>query len=230
MSIHEKLAAITRDIDKPEESGYLSYQDHHYSTRDDLLDVLRKETIDKGVTMIPNSELVAHREDVNDGETRAVVRVELTFVDTETGDEYTASWLGESSSSDDKSTASAETQALRLLITNLFQLSDGMVEAVHGGNPASDTNQQESGGQVHRDESPEHPVKRMTKRLRELGFSDDQIAGWADYVAAVEGADELRDVDDAKVAKWAAQLEESTDEKVRAKVMKEISDSDNQAA
>lgn len=218
MGIAEKMADIATNMNKPQKSGYLSYADHNYSTRDDLVDVLREELSDRGIAVFPKAKVKNHA--VGSKKSRAIVEVTLEFVDSESGETHTASWVGESEMSGDKATASAATQAMRFVLINTFLVSDGMVEAVAGNTSGGGGTSQNKN--VHRDKPAGDPKKALANRLGGLGFSRDQIQQFGDYIARTVGVDSFDDVPAGKVQMWASRMNEAADEKARQKVMKSI--------
>lgn len=221
-TIAEKLADIIAEMDRPEKSGYLEYQDHRYHTRDDLVDVLRGELAERGIAPLPDASLVEHRP-TGDGGVCVVVEVEFTFVDGETGESLSVSSLGESTTGDDKGTASAMTQAVRFALLNMFLVSDGMVEAVHGESPAGGRSQDHN---VTRERASNDTAPRdaLRNRLEELGFADEQIASFGAYIARVEGAASFQALPPDRVADWGSTFNQVDDETARDKVLGAIGD------
>jgi len=216
MSLTEKLTQVTEQIEKPDKSGYLSYADHKYSTKDDLFDVMRVILADHGIDFAPSAELTHYS---HEGETHAVVTVEVTLTDAETGEVQTSNWVG-AAEGDDKTVAAASTQAIRFWIVNKFQLSDGMVEGVYGNET------RESDQSVHRDQpqtEDDDAIDDIRDRLtNDLEFSADQIDAYEDYIARVEGVDSIAGVAPNRLSAWADKMYEVPDGNLRESILERI--------
>lgn len=226
MKIAQKLAQIISNIRQPERSGYHSYQDYEYSTRDDLFRVIRCELANHGIAIIPSVECTslepAGETSKGKPQVRAQVRLTVRLIDGESGEEMESTWDGEAVTTEDKGIQQAATQAVRFWCVNTFLLMDGSDEQMYGKSGAS-------GGQttnVHRQQSSyTDPLDAMYQKLRSAGFSDDQISTWLDgYVADIEGAEMIGEVLESRLHAWADKVCSATDEQVRAKVMDALSD------
>jgi len=218
MSLAKKLTEVTQKIEKPEKSGYLSYANHEYSTKDDLFDVMRTILADHGVDFSPSAELTHIS---FEGDTKAVVTVEVTLTDAETGEVQTSSWVG-AAEGDDKTVAAASTQALRFWIVNKFQLSDGMVEGVY------DDQTKQADQNVHREPAPPDEgddIDDIRARLVEdLGLNPDQAAAYEEYIAQVEGCDSIAGVAPGRLSVWADKMYDKPDGELRQNVLDRIGD------
>lgn len=212
-----KLADVKTSIREPEKSGTLNFADHDYWTRSDLFGAIRAELANRDIDWSPDSELVDLRP--VDGGIMAVVKVTITFTDGETGEESTCSGIGQSISNDDKSVASATTQAIRFAITNKFQICDDMYEAM-------DTTVRQQNEGVHRESSDpngfDQPLQALKGRLKGLDFSKSQTKEFLNYLARREESNTPPEMPEAALQKWADRLVNGPDEKVREKVMDKL--------
>ena len=217
-AIATKMAAVMATIKHPERSQHVSFGDFHYATRDDIFECAREALVANGVAWIPsmrctNSEPTGKKTKGGDEICRVSVDVEITFIDTESGESITSTWSGQSLTHDERGAQSASTQAVRFALTNAFMLLDGFdVEA-----PTEATTKNHT---VTREKAPpENPGRELVKRLYALEFSEEQATQFVAFVAKTEGVETAKDIPPARMRLWFDRMERKTDAEVRETVM-----------
>ena len=223
-SLAKKLVQVRKNIKDPVKSGYLKIHKHHYSTKDDVFEVVRVTLPQFGLAVLPSQKSV---EFLDTGKTtkggdiirKAIVEMEMTILDEETGESFTQTIYGESNTNDDKGIPQATTQALRFWAINTFQLLDGEVEYMTSTHEAGQTSQEN----IHREEAtiPAATCRRdIRDRIKEVGFSKPQWECFKIGLAIQEEADSFDDIPHARILLWRNRLLESEDDTVGKRCLK----------
>lgn len=222
-TLANKIADVIRSVKAPAQSGYHTFNRFHYSTRDDIFMAIRGELASRGVAAIPSVELLSLE---SAGETkrggsqmRALVRVTMTLIDSESGETLTQQWVGEAVTSDDKGIQGAATQAIRFWAVNTFMLCDGSDEQIYD-KPGTQATAPAKNHQVKREEAPPaDPRRALVKRLYDLGLSEEQAKLFGGFIAKHENVESARQVSDARMRMWLDRLKSKADDDARQSVL-----------
>lgn len=220
-AIATKMAAVMATIRHPERSKHVSFGDFHYATRDDIFECAREALVANGVAWLPSmrctsSEPTGKKTKGGDEICRVSVDVEITFIDTETGESLNTTWSGQALTHDERGAQGASTQAVRFALTNAFMLLDGFDMGAPEESVAPNH-------EVTRASAPpEDPAGALLDRLYGLGFSEEQVRDFGRYVARAEGLGSINDLAPARMRLWFERLESKADAEARESVLRAI--------
>ncbi|MEM1349448.1 MAG: ERF family protein [Myxococcota bacterium] len=121
-----KMARVMAEVRNIPKKGRNDFHDYNYIMESDLVDHLRGKLAEQGVAIFPSirEHKVTHVEGQR-GRTQylATVTLELTFIDGETGDQMTTSWVGQGADQGDKSYYKAYTGAFKHALLKTFLIT-----------------------------------------------------------------------------------------------------------
>jgi len=217
-AIATKMAAVMATIRHPERSAHVTFGDFHYATRDDIFECTREALTANGVAWIPSmrctsTEPTGKKTKGGDEICRVSVDVEITFIDTETGESIQSTWSGQALTHDERGAQGASTQAVRFALTNTFMLLDGF-DMDTPSDPATPNHE------VTREKSSvADPARELVKRLYTLDFSETQNRQFGQFIAKTEGVEAIRDVPAPRMLLWFNRLDSKSDDEARQSVM-----------
>uniref|UniRef100_A0A6H1ZYJ8 Putative Erf family protein n=1 Tax=viral metagenome TaxID=1070528 RepID=A0A6H1ZYJ8_9ZZZZ len=118
-SLYAKMVRVMGRMERLPRRGYNAYFNYDFVTDADVLDAVRCAMAEEGLALF--STMV----DVRQSEGKTVVWFEFTFVDDESGETRSVSWVGESLDKQDKGVAKAATAALKSVLLKTFLISTG---------------------------------------------------------------------------------------------------------
>lgn len=178
-----KLAEIAVEIGSLPKDEHVHVQgtsanyEYDYISEAALMDVIRPALAERGVAVFYSDEIVDRVQNL------VVVRVSLTFVDGETGEERTIVGDGEGTDKGDKAASKAKTTATRILLTKTF-LQGGGVDA-EKESVERESSRGSGGGSGGSSGSGSRPKAPTDNRRR--------FSGWKDLLAAVDKASDQPD-------------------------------------
>jgi len=217
-AIATKMAAVMATIRHPERSAHVSFGDFHYATRDDIFECAREALVENGVAWIPSmrctsSEPTGKKTKGGDEICRVSVDVEITFIDTDTGESLNTTWSGQALTHDERGAQSASTQAVRFALTNTFMLLDGF-------DMEAPTKATAKNHEVTREKAPiQDPARSLVERLYALDFSEAQNRQFGQFIANTEGVESIARVAQARMQIWFDRLASRSDEEARQSVL-----------
>jgi hypothetical protein len=119
LTLVRKLAQIMSEIDRIPKRGFNAYHGYHYVQESDLVDTLRAKLADKGIFLF-QSVVNERREN-----TLTTLTIQYTFVDSESGESWEVSWVGQGDDKGDKGAYKATTGALKYLLLKHFMIPTG---------------------------------------------------------------------------------------------------------
>jgi hypothetical protein len=157
-TIAAKLAAAVSEVDRIGKDGTNEFHNYSYTSAEQVYRVVRGPLLEQGLVVIPS---VA--ESTTSGQT-TITKLHLRLIDTETGEEIEAFWMGEGQDKQDKGPYKAATGGMKTWLKHLFMLpADDDPEADH-----------------HTDSAAQRtPTKldHLGGLLKEHGFSEEDKAG-----------------------------------------------------
>jgi len=121
-----KMARVMAEVRNVPKNGRNDFHKYSYIMESDLVDHLRGKLAEQGVAIFPSirEHTVTQVEDQR-GRTQylATVTLELTFIDGETGDQMTTSWVGQGADQGDKSYYKAYTGAFKHALLKTFLIT-----------------------------------------------------------------------------------------------------------
>jgi len=115
-TIAAKLAAAIGEVDRIGKDGTNSHFKYTYTSAEQVYRVVRKPLLDQGLVVIPSATNL-----VKAGQ-NACIDLELTILDTESGESITAHWQGEGQDKGDKAFYKAATGGMKTWLKHLFML------------------------------------------------------------------------------------------------------------
>jgi hypothetical protein len=121
-----KLVKILGALGAVEKKGYNSHQKYHYMREVDVMEALKAQLIQEKIIMLTSSEFVDIQKKEGKDKTDFVTTVKTThtFIDSETGEQYSVSSVGSGYDSSDKGASKAITAATKYAIMKTFMISD----------------------------------------------------------------------------------------------------------
>lgn len=115
-NLAKKLAEITAAVGSITKTGYNNFQNYSYAKESDILEAIRNELSSRGIFVF-SSVANSHKE----GDLTTVL-VTYTFVDSETGEQFSVNGLGQGSDKQDKGVYKALTGANKYVFLKNFLL------------------------------------------------------------------------------------------------------------
>jgi hypothetical protein len=123
-----KIASIMAEISRVPKRGRHSGLRYDYVQEADLMDLLRDRMADQGVVIFPSvreHRMVESRDDRGRVQFLTTVTMEITLIDSESGDQLTTSWIGQGMDAGDKGYYKAYTGAIKYFLLKTFLISTG---------------------------------------------------------------------------------------------------------
>lgn len=121
--IASKMASVMASVRNVPKNGRNNFLDYNYITESDLVDSLRGKLAEHGIALFPSVREHAMKETKDHrGKPQflSTVTLDLTFVDGESGDEMTTSWVGQGVDAGDKAYYKAYTGAFKYGLMKTF--------------------------------------------------------------------------------------------------------------
>lgn len=115
-TIAAKLAAAIGEVDRIGKDGTNDFHKYSYTSAEQVYRVVRRPLLDQGLVVIPSATNLA-----KNGQ-NALIDLELTILDTESGESITAKWAGEGQDKGDKAFYKAATGGMKTWLKHLFLL------------------------------------------------------------------------------------------------------------
>lgn len=128
MGLHTKMSEVMTAIDRIPKRGRNDFHRYDYARETDVSDAIRRELSARGVAVYTSSTLIEAREwrTVKDKPTLIVfVEVSMTFVDGESGEDFTVRGVGSGDDSSDKGAYKAITGGVKYLLMKTFLIPTG---------------------------------------------------------------------------------------------------------
>lgn len=121
-----KLVKILGALGSIEKKGYNSHQKYHYMREVDVMEALKAQLIENKIIMLTSSEFVDIQKKEGKDKTDFVTTVKTThtFIDSETGEQFSINSVGSGYDSSDKGASKAITAAVKYAIMKTFMISD----------------------------------------------------------------------------------------------------------
>lgn len=114
--LYPKLAAAIEEVDRLAKDGTNDHFHYDYTTAEEVYRVIRGPLLSRGLVVIPSIVGAS-----NDGES-TILNLHLRVVDSESGEEFEADWLGEGQDKGDKGPYKAATGGMKTWLRHLFLL------------------------------------------------------------------------------------------------------------
>lgn len=141
--IAAKMASVMAAVRHVPKNGRNNFLDYNYITEADLVDSLRGKLAEHGVAIFPSirdhkiDTITDHR---GKPQCLATVTLDLTFVDGDSGDEITTTWVGQGIDSGDKSYYKAYTGAFKYALMKTFLVTGDDDDPQHVRAPKRSSN------------------------------------------------------------------------------------------
>ena len=118
-----KMARVMAEVRHVPKNGHNAFHKYTYIMESDLLDRLRGKLAEQGVVIFPS--IREHTSQITqDGRGKsqnlATVTLDVTFIDGDSGDEFTTSWVGQGVDAGDKAYYKAYTGAFKYALLKTF--------------------------------------------------------------------------------------------------------------
>lgn len=126
-SLASKLAEIMAAVSHVPKDGTNEFQHYQYSSETATVAAVRQELATRHVILLPSID-VQHTEFVGPADKRSIfttLKMMMTFVDGESGEQFSQPWAGQSLDRGDKGMAKAVTGAVKSFILKSFLLPTG---------------------------------------------------------------------------------------------------------
>jgi hypothetical protein len=118
-SLATKLTEVQASISGVVKTGYNDFQKYSYAEEAAIVSACRDELAKRSIMIIPSIERVAHEG------TLTTIETSYTFVDGETGEQFTTKWAGTGSDKQDKGLYKAITGSQKYLLLKTFLIPTG---------------------------------------------------------------------------------------------------------
>lgn len=118
-----KMARVMSEVRHVPKNGRNDFHKYDYIMESDLLDRLRGKLAEQGVAILPSiREHISEQTKDHRGKVQnlATITLDLTFIDGDSGDEFTTSWVGQGIDSGDKAYYKAYTGAFKYALLKTF--------------------------------------------------------------------------------------------------------------
>ena len=120
----KKLTQVLAEASKVNKSGYNSHQKYHYITESDLLDAIREKLVELGIFIFSSvEECVTERIEGSRQPVLTNVKMKYTFVDGDSGEQFSVMSCGQGADNGDKGVYKAITGANKYFLLKTFMLS-----------------------------------------------------------------------------------------------------------
>lgn len=141
--LHRKLSEALGEIGFVEKAGNNTFHRYRYATAEDVFAKVRASLSKRGVSMTVKPELLRFEPMTVKEKMKilSVVKVDVTFTDSETGEWAISGGIGSGEDSGDKAVMKANTAALKYALSHAFAISFGDdPEATDAEGKSTDTN------------------------------------------------------------------------------------------
>lgn len=162
-SLPVKLVRVMEAVDYIPKRGRNVSQGYAYAMDADIADAVRKAMAEQGVVMLPRvvehgvRQIQARDRELNIN----TVLMEFTFIDAETGENFTVSTVGEGMDSGDKGCYKAMTGATKYALLKSFQIPTGDDPESDNGEPPKENRSRTRATQGKRAESSPKPANQQ---------------------------------------------------------------------
>ena len=118
-SLVSKLCEVQSSISEIAKTGYNDFQKYSYAEEAAIVSACRDELAARQIMLIPSIENVIHEG------TLTTIETSYTFVDGETGEQFTTKWAGTGSDKQDKGLYKAITGSQKYLLLKTFLIPTG---------------------------------------------------------------------------------------------------------
>ena len=118
-SLVSKLCEVQSSISEIAKTGYNDFQKYSYAEEAAIVSACRDELAARQIMLIPSIENVIHEG------TLTTIETSYTFVDGETGEQFTTKWAGTGSDKQDKGLFKAITGSQKYLLLKTFLIPTG---------------------------------------------------------------------------------------------------------
>jgi len=121
----KKIVAVMKECRRVEKNGFNNNQNYKYATSADVIAMVNEALTNNNIATLADTEIL-QIENI-EGKKNNLVRVKITvtLLDADSGEERTISGIGEGYDSLDKATAKAQTQALKYAYMSAFAIAQG---------------------------------------------------------------------------------------------------------
>lgn len=124
----KKLAQVMQQVKYIQKRGYNTFNNYKYATESDVAEKIREELAAQNVVMIPSVVSHSTREHTNrKGNTEYIstVKMDFTFIDGDSGEQFVFSMVGEGQDAGDKGPYKAITGAQKYALMKAFMIPTG---------------------------------------------------------------------------------------------------------
>lgn len=129
-NLAKKLVTILGEMQTVKKSGKNSHQGYQYTTEADLLEVIRPKLVEQGIFVFSSVESQSRVDNITE------VTMIHTFMDSETGAEFTVKSQGQGADKQDKGVYKAITGATKYFLWKNFMIETGDDPENDGANPS----------------------------------------------------------------------------------------------
>lgn len=120
-----KLAAVMAVVERVPKNGYNDFHRYRYAMEADIVAVVRQELASRHVMLVPSVESM-QREPVGEkGQILTTLTMTFTFLDGESGETLTRSWIGAGTDKEDKGAYKAMTGGEKYFLLKTFLMPTG---------------------------------------------------------------------------------------------------------
>jgi hypothetical protein len=194
-----KMIRIMGDASYIQKTGYNSFHRYKYATESDVASAFAKALKDHNVFMfssILERSCETYKTRGNKDAFLITVKLQVTFVDGDSGESYTGTFYGDGSDSDDKGIYKAITGAQKYALMKTFLVETGDdPERDDQKPPNRTTNVRERTPVVFANKSQ---IEELRELFIHLGLTDERIANGIERA----GATSLHDMEAKKIQAW----------------------------
>lgn len=127
-ALYKKLSAVMAEVERIPKNGWNSFHKYKYAQEADVSEHLRKAFATQGLFVLPSclkQEIVTQAGKDGDSNYLTIIDMEMTIVDTETGESVTVKWAGQGQDKGDKGLYKAFTGAVKYFLMKTFLIPTG---------------------------------------------------------------------------------------------------------
>ena len=118
-----KMAHVMSELSHVPKNGRNNFLDYNYITESDLVDSLRGKLAEQGVAIFPSileHKMTPIKDQRGKAQMMATMTLQLTFIDGDSGDEFSTVWVGQGIDQGDKGYYKAYTGAFKYGLMKTF--------------------------------------------------------------------------------------------------------------
>ena len=161
-NLHKKLVTVAKNVQYIQKKGMNSFQRYSYAKESDILSKFSKEFTDNGIaltTSVIDRQVSQYESKNGDNSFLVSVKIEMNFIDSETGEKETITGYGDGSDKGDKGIYKAITGAVKYALMKSFLVETGDDPEYHKPENISESAYQKAIDYIKSDKMPDVDLK-----------------------------------------------------------------------